>query len=486
MSLPVLSPDPDPVAEEHVRIAKRSRNEHGESSRSSGSLNSINPDLLLNEGAKQIISLFVPVTICMFCVVVIARTVPYFSTTDVYLVYTPFHTPGADLGTQVWQTVANVLIFLGVIVVMTFLLVFLFKYKCYKCLHVWLIATTFLLVFVISFIFFTEVLRTSGIFFDNITFAILLWNFGLLGLVAIHWKSPLILQQAYLIFNSVQLALIFLKFLPKWTCWVLLGALAIWDLVAVLCPKGPLRMLVEMAHERQQPLFPAMIYSTTVAYLLADENPDAAEQQQGSTHVSSADQSDRTEQGLFVGQTPGQKAGTSTEAGNTGRRPHGRHHKQNPSTEMSNGVGGLSVAEGDFTETSNTPPLAADADHPLAHEMTPIAQNSTATPGWSRLRELQEDLVARQETGVKLGLGDFIFYSLLVGRAAVDGDVLTVVACYVAILVGMCITIVALSLVGKALPALPVSIACGILFYFTTALVISPFIAATSEHRLYF
>ncbi|VDL98450.1 unnamed protein product [Schistocephalus solidus] len=57
MSLPVLSPDPDPVAEEHVRIAKRSRNEHGESSRSSGSLNSINPDLLLNEGAKQIISL---------------------------------------------------------------------------------------------------------------------------------------------------------------------------------------------------------------------------------------------------------------------------------------------------------------------------------------------------------------------------------------------------------------------------------------------
>ncbi|VDN25725.1 unnamed protein product [Dibothriocephalus latus] len=95
-------------------------------------------------------------------------------------------------------------------------------------------------------------------------------------------------------------------------------------------------------------------------------------------------------------------------------------------------------------------------------------------------------MLARQESGVKLGLGDFIFYSLLVGRAAVDGDVLTVVACYVAILVGMCITIVALSLVGKALPALPVSIACGILFYFTTALVISPFIAATSEHRLFF
>ena len=74
--------------------------------------------------------------------------------------------------------------------------------------------------------------------------------------------------QVYLIFISALMALIFIKYLPNWTTWAVLAVISLWDLFAVLAPFGPLRILVETAQERDEQIFPSLIYSAGVIYTL--------------------------------------------------------------------------------------------------------------------------------------------------------------------------------------------------------------------------
>lgn len=67
--------------------------------------------------------------------------------------YTPFHEKSPDPGVKLWNALANSMILMAVVVVMTILLIVLYKKRCYKIIHGWLILSSFMLLFIFSFLY---------------------------------------------------------------------------------------------------------------------------------------------------------------------------------------------------------------------------------------------------------------------------------------------------------------------------------------------
>lgn len=185
------------------------------------------------------------------------------------------------------------------------------------------------------------------------------------------------------------MALVLIKNLPDWTLWILLAAIAIYDLIAVLCPKGPLRILVETAQERDEPLFPALIYSSTMIWTFGMAQP-------GTRSTADSDDDD-----VYEHRRNGQPVPAPP------RQPRQQQQQQN-----------------------GQPQVEDEEEERLFSFLDPLLSF------FSLFDHFSTDIIPlRAERGVKLGLGDFIFYSVLVGKAATSDDWTTILACYIAILI---------------------------------------------------
>lgn len=70
-----------------------------------------------------------------------------------FRLYTPFHEKSDDAGSKILDALANSLILMTLIVIMTILLIVLYKKRCYKVIHGWLIMSSLMLLFLFSYLY---------------------------------------------------------------------------------------------------------------------------------------------------------------------------------------------------------------------------------------------------------------------------------------------------------------------------------------------
>lgn len=354
----------------------------------------------------------------------------------------------------------NSLVFVAVVTLVTFVLVLLFYLRCTKFLRAYMGFSSFIVLGFMGGEIALFLIEDFSVPIDCITFLVVLFNFAVVGVLAVFMtKMAILVTQSYLVVIGMLVAYWF-TLLPEWTTWVLLVAMALYDLAAVLLPVGPLKLLVELAISRDEEI-PALVY---------EARP-----------VTSQDSS------AGVGQRRvwrDRRNENSNDVSHSNENVHSGLGENGSSGLNSN----VNTSENDSTlvraEEGRVPDRGQELSAPLLEHITNPQQRGQedAVSGESMVLE---GIGLGSSGSIKLGLGDFIFYSVLVGRAAMY-DFMTVYACYLAIIGGLGVTLMLLALYQKALPALPVSILLGVLFYILTRLLLEVFVVQCSLNLIMF
>ena len=408
-----------------------------------------------------------------------------------YQVFTIDMTSSA--GKNIGTGLLNGLIMVSAIGLMTFVIVMLYRYNCMKCLigYMMLCSTT-LLGFLGGHLYYVAIM-IYNLPVDKLSYVLILWNFAAVGVLAIFFGRGIqnSVKQGYLIATSVILAW-HLNYFDAYTTWTLLFMLAMYDLCAVLTPCGPLKALVNLMSKDEAPEMPGLLYE-------ADLPPEARRpgaplkksEKAGIVNSSTYDTVEETTTlplaiarvyNLAVIGVPPESEAIFNSTTSTGGRASSPLLPENGNPDMPSNPSPSQLKAGVIVQLPKSGGRIAKSKR--GGKAIYVETDRHGEPK----RFLSVDALGRvfaessdgseeddDSNTIRLGLGDFIFYSVLVSKAA-QYSFTTFVSCVLVILFGLGGTLILLSVFKSALPALPISICLGIFFYFVTRFLTEPMI----------
>ncbi len=398
---------------------------------------------------------------------------------------------GDGAGTDFLKSAGFAFLVIAFICAATFVIVLCIRFNCMRALVGYMLFSTTMLLGFMGGTAVYAVIEMYAVPADWFSFILVMYNFAMVGVIAIFWGKGVdhVWTNAYLVAVSVILAFELAQFntVGEWIPWCLLGALALYDLCAVLTPCGPLRLLlnaVENSDGGEQAISGLLFEADVGQHRGAAETAKAEQRQvagpqqppprqQGSPHPRGEDGGGR----LVIPPPPPGK-------------PPRLQHGESKDLETGLGVGvGTPVHQQDGARIDGG---GSGGRGPPAHRSIPPRSHGTRgppppapPPGQRRRPRLdnEDDEDEGLARGVKLGLGDFIFYSVLVSTAA-RHDFITFASCTLVVLLGLGMTLLLLIVAGKALPVLPISVFLGVFFYFVGRYTLEPYVDNMTVHGL--
>lgn len=408
-------------------------------------------------------------------------------------------------------------ILVGMIIIVTAILLLCYYYGCIKAIMIWMIIAVSLLLSLYIYLAFSSVPELLNTPFDWIGGVLLIFNLVVVGNLSIFWRAPSIVTHAFLILISILIAVIFLN-LPDWTVWILLVILIIYDCCVVLCPHGLLNVIIKKSEERGDAI-PALVYASAAWFTDIDHNEedeDNCENDEAEFDEELNDENELNAENELNDENKGESSSDESDHRHHHNRNHrraqnekevqddnqpDRNRRQRKNTKKAKEMDPIllqpnqndanlddgRIATVDTIVVDDLSTYSEDEQEKKKRKKKKKKNSQKLTDEEIKEKEIQEKKRRRfesdDEEGIKLGLGDFCFYGVLVTRAARIGWDLTIL-CIFAVILGLSLTLIILAITQRPLPALPFSLLLGIIFYIIGIYTFRPFYQTITDLKV--